>query len=349
MTFPPPRSIDLGDLVVHPLWFDSLGAKASALLVETPDLRILVDPGAAEMQPSFPLSPEERKRLREEALRTIRQAASKADLVFISHYHYDHHTLPLEAPDLYMGKDLWIKDPNRFINRSQWERARLFYGQICHLHDLAFEEFVGPAGTVEADLSRWPTRRRKDREWMKGLLELWGRGPWLEEGEIGSLRIHFADGRTLKKGRTLLRFTEPLFHGGEYDRVGWVVALVVEVGGGKLLYSSDIQGPVIEAYARWIVKERPDFLVLDGPPTYLLGYLFGQRDLDRAVSNAEAIVRQLEGALVLYDHHLPRDPRFRERTRRVWEAARREGRALYTCAEWFGREPLVLELTKDSP
>jgi len=120
---------------------------------------------------------------------------------------------------------------------------------------------------------------------------------------------------------------------------------VVEVGGRKLLYSSDIQGPVVEAYARWIVEERPELLVLDGPPTYLLGYLFGQRDMERALVNAEAILQGLE-ALIIYDHHLPRDPRFRERTARLWKLARQKGREFLTCAEWFGMKPLVLELTE---
>lgn len=328
--------------MVHPLWFDSLGAKASALLVETPDLRLLVDPGAAEMQPSFPLPPEERKRLRGEALQTIRKAARKADIVFISHYHYDHHTLPVEAPDLYAGKELWIKDPNRFINRSQWERARLFYAQLCHLRGLEPREYISAPGGVEADPSLWPSRRKKDRQWFQGLVRLWQGGPWLKEGP----GISFADGRSFRRGGTSVRFTEPLFHGGEFDRVGWVVALVVEVGGRKLLYSSDIQGPVIEAYARWIAEERPDLLVLDGPPTYLLGYLFGQRDLERALSNLEGLLERLRDTVIIYDHHLPRDPRFRERTWEVWEMAK--GRALYTCAEWFGSKPLVLELTKDN-
>lgn len=345
MDLPWSRPISLGEMVVYPLWFDSLGAKASALLVETPDLRILVDPGAAEMQPSFPLGPEDRRRYRERALGVMREAAQGADLVFISHYHYDHHTLPLEAPDLYAGKVLWIKDPNRFINRSQWERSRLFYEQLCRVQGLVSDGFLQEPGEVEADLSQWPTRRPKDRQWIKGLTELWRRGPWLKEGEVGDVEVRFADGVGLRRGRTSVRFTEPLFHGGEYDRVGWVVALVVEVGGRKLLYSSDIQGPVIEAYARWIVEERPELLVLDGPPTYLLGYLFGQRDMERALVNAEAILQGLE-ALIIYDHHLPRDPRFRERTARLWKLAGQKGREFLTCAEWFGMKPLVLELTE---
>jgi predicted metallo-beta-lactamase superfamily hydrolase len=33
------------------------------------------------------------------------------------------------------------------------------------------------------------------------------------------------------------------------------------------IYTSHLQGPGIEDYAQWIIKENPDILILDGPPT----------------------------------------------------------------------------------
>jgi len=331
----------LGDILIYPLWFDSMGAKSSSLLVETPDIRLLIDPGASEMQPSFPLPPEERKRLREEALGVIREAAKRADTVFISHYHYDHHTHPLEAPELYQGKELWIKDPNRFINRSQWDRARVFVKELSEISGADLGDSLGPPQPFEADFSPWPTRRKKDKKWVGDLISFWRKGEWIKEGKIGDMTVRFADGGGFQKGETVIRFTEPLFHGGEYDRVGWVVALLIERRGKKLLYSSDLQGPVIEAYAEWIVRESPDVLILDGPPTYLLGYLFGQGDLQRAIKNAKAILEGTAPEVIIYDHHLPRDTKFRERTQEVWELAKKRGRNFLTCAEWFGREPVV--------
>lgn len=43
------KPITIGKINVHLVWFDSMGAKSSCLLIETPDVKILVDPGAAEM------------------------------------------------------------------------------------------------------------------------------------------------------------------------------------------------------------------------------------------------------------------------------------------------------------
>jgi len=45
----------IGSFKVYLIWFDSMGAKSSCILVDTPDIKILVDPGAAAMQPSYPL------------------------------------------------------------------------------------------------------------------------------------------------------------------------------------------------------------------------------------------------------------------------------------------------------
>lgn len=35
--------------------------------------------------------------------------------------------------------------------------------------------------------------------------------------------VQIFDGRTSQEGSTFIRFTESLFHGIEFDRVGWVI------------------------------------------------------------------------------------------------------------------------------
>ncbi len=47
--------MNLSHIRLDPIWFDSLGAKSMCTLVETPDVSVLIDPGAAIMHPSFPL------------------------------------------------------------------------------------------------------------------------------------------------------------------------------------------------------------------------------------------------------------------------------------------------------
>ncbi|RLI09310.1 MBL fold metallo-hydrolase [Candidatus Bathyarchaeota archaeon] len=363
---PFPVLLRAGGISVQPVWFDSLGAKSSSFLVRTPDTSILVDPGAAAMQPSFPLPGEVKEELRLRALEAIGAASRKADYVVITHYHYDHHVRLDQwegARAIYEGKVIWAKDPNSYINKSQWGRARLFYGQLCgELGGLSLEEvleeprrreFEDPVARLELararDFGDYGARREellsRGRKWFEKLSrDLWARGPWIPDLELGRTRVEFVDGREREVGHTLVRFPGPFFHGVEYDRVGWVFSLVVEVGGAKLLYSSDLQGPVIEDYAEWIISEDPDILILDGPPTYLLGYMLNRVNLSRAVENICRIIRSVGADPIILDHHLLRDPRYARRLAQVYEVARGAGKKVLTAAELMGEEPVALRV-----
>ncbi len=59
-----------------------------------------------------------------ELWREIRDAAKKADVLTVSHYHFDHHNP--DAPSIYKGKRAFLKDGKFHINRSQRERASAF-------------------------------------------------------------------------------------------------------------------------------------------------------------------------------------------------------------------------------
>lgn len=60
-------------IIIEPVWFDSPGAKSSCTLVKTPDVKILIDPGIAEMQPSFPASTAKKREWREEGRKAIKK------------------------------------------------------------------------------------------------------------------------------------------------------------------------------------------------------------------------------------------------------------------------------------
>jgi hypothetical protein len=354
------KLITLGQLNIHLIWFDSMGAKSSSLLIETPDIKILVDPGAAEMQPSYPLPNSEKQRLRQEALDNVKRAAQKADIIFISHYHYDHHTLPQEAREIYKDKQLWIKDPNLWINRSQWGRARLFLSQIYEAFEgKSLETYQPPKKDIRDPLAELPLAASKDfkdyqqrkrelikkgRAWFESLTALWQKEPWVAPTPIKGKEVLFVDGMDFETGATKVRFTKPLFHGAEYDRVGWVVGLVLEHGGRKIIYASDLQGPIIEDYADWIIREDPQILILDGPATYLLGYMLNQINLQRVIDNACSIIQNINPQITIYDRHLTRDTLFKERIAKVYQTAESYNRVLITAAEWFREEPLILKI-----
>ncbi|MDR0318671.1 MAG: MBL fold metallo-hydrolase, partial [Nitrososphaerota archaeon] len=62
-------------------------------LVQTPDITILLDPGISVCPWRFNLPPHPIELKNIQALREkIAKAADTAQIVTVSHYHYDHHT-----------------------------------------------------------------------------------------------------------------------------------------------------------------------------------------------------------------------------------------------------------------
>jgi len=364
----PMRKLNLDKISVKLVWFDSMGAKSSCILIETPDVCILVDPGASGMQPSYPLPDILKRYFNLKAHKEIEEAGRKADVTVITHYHYDHHTLPstlmLDANALYKGKKLLAKNPNFYINNSQWKRARIFFSEIFEKYGNSKldEKLVEPEDLSFPDpMSELPLASRKDygdynvrkkellekgRKWFRKLCDMWVSNPWVPEVKFQNLEIKFADEKTFKFNDTTIRFTGPLFHGLEFDRVGWVIAFTVEYSGEKILFSSDLQGPEIEDYAAWIIDENPDFLVLDGPPTYLFGYMLNRINLNRAVENLCWIISETKTPIIIYDHHLLRDVKYRERVEKVYDVAKRESKAVLTAAEFLGEEPMIFKAVK---
>ena len=345
-----------------PIWFDSLGAKSSCTLVRTPDVSVLIDPGVAVMHPGFPASYIDKIRWRNQGEMEIMKASEEAQVIVISHYHYDHY-IPREL-SIYEGKTLLVKNPNKYINDSQRSRAEEFYSNICErfggirlksiLGKSRAEKYPNPLNTIplarEMDFGEYNKRRRelleKGLELFKKRIEKWNKWPRIPEMEFEGIKIGFADGKRLRFGNTELRFTEPLFHGIEFSTLGWVFSTVIEHNGEKLIHSSDVNGPIIEDYAEWMIRENPDILILDGPMTYMFGYLLNRINLNRAIRNAVRIVEESDARLIIYDHHLVREAKFRERTKEVWEAAKKSGKKLITAAEFLGLTPKILECSK---
>jgi len=107
-----------------PLAFDSYGVRSMATYVETPDSKVLIDPGAALGPVRFKLPPaiQELQALKKAEMK-IKKYAKKSEILIISHYHYDHY-MPEE--NIYMDKILYIKHPEKNINKSQIKRAADF-------------------------------------------------------------------------------------------------------------------------------------------------------------------------------------------------------------------------------
>jgi len=124
-----------------PLAAESLGLRSMCTYVETPDIRILIDPGAS-LGFRFGLLPHPREyRALREARERLARYADMASVVTISHYHYDHATPTYTdcvwnlcdlgvARQLYQGKVVLAKDYRNMVNPSQRRRGWMLKDRI---------------------------------------------------------------------------------------------------------------------------------------------------------------------------------------------------------------------------
>ncbi|MFN4133900.1 MAG: MBL fold metallo-hydrolase, partial [Candidatus Hadarchaeales archaeon] len=75
--------------------------------------------------------------------------------------------------------------------------------------------------------------------------------------------------------------------------------------------------------------------------TYMRGYLVTATTLSRAVENAVRILKETQVDLLVYDHHLTREPNFRKNTQEVWEMGKKLHKKVLTAADALGKKPVV--------
>ncbi len=274
---------------IKPIAFDSLGTRSMCTVVETCEAKIVIDPGAALGPRRYGLKPHriELERLRaHKAL--IREESEDADILIITHYHYDHFPRPEENVSWIRGKQVYLKDPSSMINRSQRGRSSIFLEQLRRIDVV-------------------PER---------------------------------ADGRELKMNSCRIVFSQPVQHGND-ARLGYVLEVLVDEDGEKLIHTSDVEGLVSWEQVEFIARYRPQTLIVDGPMTYMLGTKFFEEDLETSLRNLCKVMDMGLETLVL-DHHLLRELEWRNRVSKLFQKAEEVGVAVMSAAEYAGlrEEPL---------
>ncbi|HDS45088.1 MAG TPA: hypothetical protein ENN68_03160 [Methanomicrobia archaeon] len=154
--------------------------------------------------------------------------------------------------------------------------------------------------------------------------------------------IKIADGNEFTHGSTTIKFSPAVFHGTN-AKLGYVVEVSIACSGKKLVFTSDVEGPAIAEQAEFILQEKPDMLILDGPMTYMLGFRYSQLSLARSIEHINRIITETAVRDILIEHHFMRDLKYRERIREVYECAARHNVKVMTAAEYLGREIELLE------
>jgi hypothetical protein len=265
---------------------------------------VLLDAGISLCPYRFNLSPHPIEFQTIDKLRKIIAVkAQDAQVVTISHYHFDHHTPSFEdwfvnwtqrtvtARQIYEGKRVLVKNPRENINPSQRHRAWLFQ----------------------------------------------------KTGGKFASSIESADGKSFVFGEdTVLRFSEAVSHGPEDASLGWVVILTVEYKGEeRFVFAPDVQGPMAEKTVELISQNKPQMVMLGGPPFYLEGFKVDSAQVQRGLRNLEKIVRAVP--LTLIEHHSLRDEMWHQKMQQVFDSARSEGHEVTTAAGLLDQPETILE------
>ena len=254
----------LSKIKVTPLAAESFGVRSMCTLVETPDVKVLLDAGISLCPYRFSLPPHPVEFQTIDKLRkSIAEAADKSEVVTISHYHFDHHTPSYEdwvvnwteanetARQIYQDKTVLMKNPREKINASQRQRAWIFQ----------------------------------------------------KTGGKYAKELEAADGKTFTYGKTVLRFSEPVVHGSEDSMLGWVTMAVVEHEAERFMFAPDVQGPMSNHTLELIKVAEPTVIMLGGPPFYLAGFRVDMAQLEQGLRHLESIV-EVVPLVILEHHAL---------------------------------------------
>lgn len=150
--------------------------------------------------------------------------------------------------------------------------------------------------------------------------------------------VSYADGKSFEIGNTSIKFSNPLPHGSEGSKLGYVVAVTIRWKGKSVMHASDVQGPLNDVAKQVILEEKPNMLILSGPPIYLQGFAIERKDIQNARTNLIEIAGQIPEVVV--DHHLLRDLRCFDFIKSV---KKESGGEIVVASEIIGEEPNLLE------
>ena len=160
------------------------------------------------------------------------------------------------------------------------------------------------------------------------------------KGEVEE--FNFADGKTFHYSSFDIKISEPVPHGPDNTKLGFVIMTKIMKGSESILHASDVQGPISGRTADLIIQENPTFLIIDGPPTYLMGYRMPWTLVKTAEENFLRIIKKTGIKRIILDHHLLRDLNYKKHFD-VYEKSKELGCKVETAAEFLGLKNKQLE------
>jgi predicted metallo-beta-lactamase superfamily hydrolase len=289
---------------VTPLAEESLGVRSMCTYIETSDAKVLLDAGASLAPKRWGYPPHPREY---RALAECREKIAKtAEKADITTISHYHfdHHTPSYTD--------W------FTNWSSPEAAKKVY--------------QGKLVLAKSYRSMVNASQRR-RGWM-----------FKKTGGKHAKKVESADGKTFRFGETTLKFSDPVFHGSENSELGWLLMVTIECADEKVMFTSDVQGPIHTPTLNQILAEEPQLVMIGGPPTYLAGFRVKEEHIEAGMQNLKTLVENVPTTIL--EHHILRDENWRGQTQPIFDAATQAGHQMLTAAEYSGKENNLLEFRR---
>lgn len=164
---------------------------------------------------------------------------------------------------------------------------------------------------------------------------------FVKEVEKIAKEIVIVDSKKINVGNTELIFSEPVPHGSENGKLGYVLMLYVKYDDESVLFAPDVQGPISDKTLARMLELKPNLLILGGPPTYLSGSKVKNKEVEKGLSSMKVLAMSINTILVC--HHLLRDASWKEHLQPAIEIAENLGNKILTPAEFISKHNNLLE------
>ncbi|PVX24634.1 MAG: hypothetical protein CW691_07025, partial [Candidatus Bathyarchaeum sp.] len=128
------------------------------------------------------------------------------------------------------------------------------------------------------------------------------------------------------------------------SQLGYVLMATVGVEDEKVVFTSDVQGPMIKSTLDKILVEKPQLVIVGGPPTYLAGFRVKVENIKAGLDNLKKLTESVQTTIL--EHHTLRDSNWESVCQPIFDAAKNSGNRVCTAAEFVGKENNCLEFRR---
>ncbi|MFW9903267.1 MAG: hypothetical protein ACFFFH_02965 [Candidatus Thorarchaeota archaeon] len=120
---------------------------------------------------------------------------------------------------------------------------------------------------------------------------------WKKKG----ITLYSGDDKEFSYGKTTIKFSSPIPHGREGSRSGWVLSVFIEDSQDSVLITSDVHGLASDAALNFVLENKSQQLIMDGPSTY------HPKQTEEETAMAFERMKKIPNDHFYLDHHFLRD------------------------------------------